>query len=184
MIRTYSMTCGCCNWFIKPYGLSLWWFMKLSLLQPLTDSGPETGFLSESITQNHPRWKGPYMAVLTTLTTHKVDGITSSVHFSHACPSSFLHTKRDLFQWDTGSIQTLHQPPKGQAQVSFLILLMLMLVLSVPAKEESIPMYPSKWLGLSRMKSHTKLCTRLPMWPQWTPGGLTYISAFVICTNL
>lgn len=136
MIRILSMTYGCSNWFMKPYGLSLWWFTKLSLLQPLTDSGPETEFLSGVITQNHYSQDGrSYMAVLTILSTHMVDGITSIVRFSHACPSSSLHTKRGLFQLDMGGIQTLHQPPKGPVQASFLILLKLMLGLSAPAKE-------------------------------------------------
>ncbi|EHB11063.1 Gag polyprotein, partial [Heterocephalus glaber] len=34
-----------------------------------------------------PRWKGPYVIILTTPTALKVDGIASWVHYTHVCPA-------------------------------------------------------------------------------------------------
>ena len=47
-----------------------------------------------------PRWKGPYIVILTTPTTLKVDGITPWVHYTHVQPADPHAVLKDFFpEW-------------------------------------------------------------------------------------
>ena len=46
-----------------------------------------------------PRWKGPYVVLLTTLTTVKVDGIGPWVHCNHVRQATLEEQERALAEW-------------------------------------------------------------------------------------
>ena len=49
-----------------------------------------------------PRWKGPFLAVLTTPTALKVDGISTWVHYTHIRPADLFALREEFLpQWKT-----------------------------------------------------------------------------------
>ncbi|KAF0883722.1 POL1 protein, partial [Crocuta crocuta] len=57
-----------------------------------------------------PRWKGPYIILLTTPTTLKVDGIAAWIHYTHVRPADHFQVPEDYL--NPGTQQWRLQPDK------------------------------------------------------------------------